>query len=116
MINYLRYQWLLIDEETITIGLNSEGLDEFMDIDQINLPDPEEIVLPNEPCGEIHHSEGTLSIYSPVDGQVLEINEALIEQPELLQEDNYGDGWLIKIESSEPIDVEEIKRASREDL
>jgi len=116
MINYLRYQWLLIDDETITIGLNAEGLDEFEDIDEINLPEPEEIVLPNKTCGEICHSQGALSIYSPVEGQVLEINEALIEQPELLQEDNYGDGWLLKIEASEPVDVEEIERASIEDL
>ncbi|MEZ4870773.1 MAG: glycine cleavage system protein H [Bdellovibrionales bacterium] len=116
MIDYLRYQWLMVEDETITIGINSEGLDEFENIDQINLPEPEEIVLPNQTCGEIHHSEGSLSIYSPVDGQVLEVNEALMEHPELLQEDNYGDGWLIKIESTEPIDIEEIKRASLEDL
>lgn len=116
MIKYLEFQWIESEDETVTIGLTEEGLDEFEEIREVRLPEPEEMVSKNTVCMELYTESGPLNIYSPVDGEILEVNKAVSEEPHLIQQDNYGDGWLIKIEAEEPVDEEEIAQMNREEL
>lgn len=96
---FMGHLWYQDIDGEITIGVSEEGLDEITDVEGINLPGEGETVIAEEVCGEIETNEGPLNIYSPFDGKVVEVNEAIRENPQLIFEDSTGDGWLIKIEA-----------------
>ena len=108
LITYMGYEWLQIEDGIITVGINEAGLDEFTEISAINLPAVDDEIVPDEICGEIETDQGPLNLYCPVEGQVIEINEAVVEDPNLLVEDPTGDGWLFKVEAKNPEDLDEI--------
>ncbi len=112
---YMGYEWLQIEDETLTIGVNEEGLNEISEITAVNLPAENEEVAADEICGELETEEGPLNIYSPIEGRVVEINAAVIENPSLIQEDPFGDGWLIRVEAGNPEDLEELANGSKDD-
>ena len=104
-MTYMGYQWLLPEDDQLTIGINEDGLDEISEISKILLPSEGDRVKADEICAEIETDEGPLNIYSPVDGKVVEVNAAVNESPELIMEDPYGDGWLVRIEMNNADDI-----------
>lgn len=112
---FMGYQWLQIEDETVTIGISEEGLSELTEITAINLPSENEEVNPDEICAEIETDEGPLNIYSPVEGRVVEINAAVIENPKLIFEDSYGDGWLFRVEAADPDDIDALTNGEDDD-
>ncbi|MCB0362180.1 MAG: glycine cleavage system protein H [Bdellovibrionales bacterium] len=116
VITYMGYEWILSEEDgVITVGINDDGLDEFAEILSIALPEEDEIVTPDGICGELETDQGPMNLYSPLKGRVIEVNEAVVENPSLVLEDCYGDGWLFKIEADRVEDVERLARASSSD-
>jgi len=114
-IPYMGYEWLQIEDDIVTIGISEEGLSELTDISAVSLPSENEEVSPDEVCGEIETDEGSLNLYCPVEGTVIEINQAVVENPSLIMEDPYGDGWLFRVEASDPEDLDELMQGSRDD-
>src|ERR1700722_4637685 len=114
-IPYMGHQWLLIEGEVITVGVMEEALEELESIQKIDLPAENESVEKDEICGELETKDGSLNIYAPVEGTVLETNSAISENPELISEDPYGDGWIIKIEAANPDDVKELTSGANYD-
>lgn len=112
---FMGYQWLQIEDETVTIGISEEGLSELTEITAINLPAENEEVNPDEICAEIETDEGPLNIYSPIEGRVVEINAAVIENPKLIFEDSYGDGWLFRVEAADPDDIDALTNGDDDD-
>ncbi len=104
-MTYMGYQWLLPEDDQLTIGINEEGLDEIGEITKVMLPSEGDKVRADEIFGEIETDEGPLNIYSPVDGKIVEVNSAVLESPELIMEDSFGDGWLVRIEMNDPEDI-----------
>ena len=115
LITYMGYEWVLIDDGVVTIGINDQGLEEFTDINSLNMPTDGEEVITDEVCGELDTDQGPMNLYSPVEGNVVEINEAVIENPSLIMEDPYGDGWLFKVEPKNASDLDELASASTND-
>lgn len=115
LITYMGYEWVLIDDGVVTIGINDQGLEEFTDINSLNMPTDGEEVITDEVCGELDTDQGPMNLYSPVEGSVVEINEAVIENPSLIMEDPYGDGWLFKVEPKNASDLDELASASTND-
>jgi glycine cleavage system H protein len=109
------YEWIMVDDGVATIGINEQGLDEFSDIESVNLPADGDEVIPDEVCGELDTDQGPLNLYCPVEGNVVEINEAVIENPSLIMEDCFGDGWLFKVEAKNSSDLDELTTASTND-
>ncbi len=109
------YEWLQIEDETVTIGISEEGLSELTEITAVNLPAENQEVTPDEICGEIETEEGPLNLYSPVEGKVIEINGAVVENPKLIFEDPYGDGWLFRVEPNDPEDLDEVANGEADD-
>lgn len=114
-IPYMGYQWLQIEDETVTIGVSEEGLSELSEITAVNLPAENDEVVPDEICAEIETEEGPLNIYCPVEGRVVEINGAVVENPSLIFEDPYGDGWLFRVEPNNTDDLDEIEKGESDD-
>lgn len=109
LITYMGYEWIQAEDDgTITVGINDAGLDEFSDILSIALPDEDEAVTPDGICGELETDQGPMNLYSPIRGRVIEVNEAVVENPDLIQEDCYGDGWLFKIEADRVEDIDRL--------
>lgn len=115
LIPYMGYEWLLVDDGVVTIGINEQGLEEFSEIAAANLPSENEEVVPDEVCGELDTDQGPMNLYCPVEGHVVEVNEAVIENPSLIIEDCQGDGWLFKVEPKEASDLDELSSASTND-
>lgn len=101
--NFMGYMWVQREGDVYTIGINEEGLEEIQEINSIELPSENEEVDADASVGSIETDDGPLDIYSPVSGNVIEINTAVLEDPSLLQEDPY-DAWLLKIESEDDLD------------
>ena len=114
-IPYMGYEWLQIEDDTLTIGVTEEGLSELGDITGINLPSENELVVADEVCGEIDTTDGPMNLYCPVDGKVVEINGAVIENPQLILEDPTGDGWLFRVEPEDPESLEELRNGGADD-
>lgn len=102
--NFMGYLWFREEDGVITIGINEDGLEDFESISSVDLPAEQEEVDSEAVIGTIETSDGPLDIYSPVEGTVIEVNSQVIDDPSLIMEDPYEEGWLVRIEASEDSD------------
>lgn len=105
--NFMGYMWLQEEDGIITIGINEEGLQDFESISSVELPAEQEKVDADVVIGTIETDDGPLDIYSPVAGTVVEVNQLVIDDPSLIQEDNFEEGWLVRIEADEDLEDED---------
>lgn len=105
--NFNHHMWYREEDGLITIGINEEGLADITEITSLDLPSENESVGEDVAIGTIETDDGPLDIYSPVAGKVVEINSSVVEDPSLIQEDPYEEGWILRIESSEDLDDED---------
>ncbi len=102
------HSWARIeDENKVAIGLSEYAVQELGEIIYVEMPEIGQEVNQMEVIGSVESLKGTMEIYSPVSGTVEEINEMLIDDPSLLNEDPYGDGWIAIIRLS---DEEELSK------
>lgn len=101
--NFMGYLWYHEADGIVTIGINEEGLTDFEEISSVELPPEDEKVESDTVIGTIETDDGPLDIYSPVSGSVTEINTQVLDNPSLIQDDPYEEGWLLKIETEEDI-------------
>ncbi len=105
--NFNHHMWYQEVDGIITIGINEEGLSDITEITSVDLPPEQEKVEEDVAIGTIETDDGPLDIYSPVAGTVIEINSSVLEDPAIIQEDPYEEGWLLRIEASEEIDEDD---------
>lgn len=105
--NFMGYLWYKEEDGVITIGINEDGLEDFEEITSVELPSEGEKIEADVVLGTIETDDGPLDIYSPVDGTISEVNNQVIEDPSLIQEEPYEEGWLIRIEAAETADDED---------
>lgn len=94
------HEWALEEGDTVTIGLTDYAIEQLGDIVFVELPEVGSEFVKNEVFATIESVKAASEIYMPVGGKVTEINEELINSPELINEDVWGKGWLIKIETN----------------
>lgn len=92
------HEWVSFDGDQATVGITDFAQDMLKDIVYIELPDTGQDVQAGKNLAVIESVKAVSDVYSPVDGKVTEVNEALLDQPELLNKDPYGEGWIVKIE------------------
>lgn len=80
------------------IGISQVAADALGDVVYVDLPEAGAEVTAGETCGEVESTKSVSDLYSPVNGTVVEINQAAIDSPELLNSDPYGEGWLFTVE------------------
>ena len=95
------HEWLHVEEDLATIGITDFAQKELGDIVYVELPEVGDIVEANESFGTIEAVKTVADLFSPATGTVEEVNEALAENPELVNTDPYGDGWMIKVRFTE---------------
>jgi glycine cleavage system H protein len=107
------HEWANWDEEDgiVTVGITDYAQNKIGDITYIELPEEDEEVEKGTSFAEIEHHKGVEEVYCPVGGRIVEVNSALVESPELINQDPYEDGWLIKVEANDPSDLEDLMSA-----
>src|SRR5271168_3873464 len=92
------HEWAQVDENVVTVGVTEFAQQALGEIVYVELPEEGQKVTQNEPFGVVESVKAVSDLYAPVSGTVVEVNEALTEQPGNVNDDPYGDGWMIRIE------------------
>lgn len=91
------HEWVSLEGDTGTIGITDHAQHELGDIVYVDLPKVGASVAKGGTIGSVESVKAVSDIYSPVSGDVIEINQALADKPERLNEDPHGDAWLVKV-------------------
>jgi glycine cleavage system H protein len=91
------HEWVRQDDDLLTIGVTDHAQCMLGDLVYIELPEPETPLETGQECAVIESVKAAADIYSPVSGEVVEINELLLDSPQLVNEDPYGKGWLFRL-------------------
>jgi glycine cleavage system H protein len=92
------HEWIARDGAgPSTIGVSAVATDALGDIVYVDLPEAGSTVTAGEPCGEIESTKSVSDLFSPVTGEVTEVNTAVVDDPSLVNADPYGAGWLFKV-------------------
>ncbi len=102
------HEWVATEESVATIGITDHAQEQLGEIVYIELPSVGEKVSKDDPFGVVESVKAVSDIYAPISGTVVEVNEDLPESPEVVNEDPYGDGWLIKVKVSDPADFDDL--------
>jgi len=96
------HQWCFVERDLITVGITEYAAKRIKDVIFVEMPDPGDDVLTDEPIGQIETVESLTSIFSPADGVATEVNTRLTDGPAALCDDPYGEGWLVKVRAADP--------------
>ena len=102
------HEWVRIAEENAIVGITDFAQSQLGDIIFLELPDVADKIIAGEPFGEIEAVKTVSELYAPVHGAVIEVNNNLEDFPEKVNQDCYGDGWIIKIKPENKIDKENL--------
>ncbi len=105
------HEWIRRDGETLIIGITSHAIEQLGDITMLTLPEVGESVTAGERAGDIDSVKAVSELFSPVDGEVSEVNEALLDAPEQVNQDPYGEGWLLKLKASNASQIDALMNA-----
>lgn len=105
------HSWVKIEGKKAVVGITDYAQGELGDIVYIEMPQKDAIVSANQEIGELESTKTTSPILAPVSGKVIEINEELKDSPELINKDPYGKGWILKIEMSNPKEIDQLMDA-----
>ncbi len=91
------HEWVREEEDLITVGITDHAQCMLGDLVYIELPDIEVTLEAGQECAVVESVKAAADIYSPISGEVVEINESLLDNPQLVNEDPYGKGWLFRL-------------------
>lgn len=106
------HEWVLVDGDLVTIGITDFAQDQLGDIVFVELPSVGDKVSRDDAFGVVESVKAVNDVYAPVSGTVVEINDDLPDSPEMLNEDCYGDGWMVKLRLSDPSELESLMDAA----
>ena len=91
------HEWMRVEKDVLILGITDYAQSELGDIIFVELPDINTIVSSKESIGTIEAIKTVADIYSPIDGEIIDINEQINDSPDLINSDPYEKGWLVKI-------------------
>lgn len=102
------HEWAILEGDVATVGITDYAVEHLSDLTFIDLPQVGTVVKQFEPFGEIESVKAVEDLNSPVSGEVIEVNEELREQLELLSQDPYEAGWMIKVKIADPAELDKL--------
>lgn len=93
------HEWHKQDGDIVTIGVSQFAVDELTDVTFVDLPQVGKKITAGKPWGEIESVKATSELYAAVSGEVVEVNDAVKDDPSLVNQDPYEKGWLIKVKA-----------------
>ncbi len=102
------HEWVREDGDTVTVGITDHAQGELGDIIFVEFPEIGQKIERDEPFGTIEAVKTVADLFAPISGTVIEINETLDDSPESVNNDPYGDGWMVKVSVSEPGELDNL--------
>ena len=99
------HEWVRREEDVATVGITEHAQDELGDVVFVELPEKGASFGASDAFGTVESVKAVSDLYAPVGGEVVEVNEALNDAPEKINEEPYGDGWIIRLRVSEEADL-----------
>lgn len=106
------HEWAKPDGDEIVVGISDHAQQELGDITFVELPAVGQAVQAGDECGVIESVKAASDIYAPVGGEVVAVNDALDDAPELINEDAFEAGWVLKLKPSNPGDMDALMSAA----
>ena len=105
------HEWVLVEEDAVTIGITDYAQEQLGDVVFVEFPELDTQLTKDEPFSVVESVKAVSDIYAPVSGRVTEVNTELTNSPETVNEDPYGDAWLVQIEISDPEELDSLMTA-----
>ena len=99
------HEWVRIEDGTATVGITDHAQDELGDVVFVELPEQGATLSAGDSFGAVESVKAVSDLYAPIGGEVVEVNDALEDSPEKINEDPYGEGWILKIRISDEGDL-----------
>jgi glycine cleavage system H protein len=106
------HEWVRVKEDgTVTVGISDSAQDQLGDMVFIEVPEVGQTVTAEEACAVVESVKAASDVFSPVSGEVVEVNELLAEAPETINQDAYEDGWIFRIRLAAPEELDALMDA-----
>jgi glycine cleavage system H protein len=109
---HAEHDWARIDGEEATIGITWFAQDSLGELVHFEPPEVGATVSQGAACGEVESVKAVSDVIAPLSGEVLEVNQKAVDEPEAVNEDPYGEGWLVRIRMSDPAEREALLDAA----
>jgi glycine cleavage system H protein len=106
------HEWLRLEGEFGVVGITAYAADQLGDIVFVELPAAGASLAPHQAFGVVESVKAVSDLYAPVGGEVVGVNGALVERPELVNDDPYGEGWMMKLRLADPAQAGALKDAN----
>ena len=106
------HEWARLDGDVVRVGITFYAQDALGDVVYVELPDPGTRVTQDAPFGEIQSPKAVSDLFAPVTGEIVERNDEVTTAPELVNEDPYGEGWLVAIRPDNKAEIEGLMTAA----
>lgn len=106
------HEWVKVNDGSAVVGITEYAQDQLGDVVYVELPEVGAQVIQFEVCGTIESVKTVSDLYSPVSGEVIQINEELDDTPELINNEPYGTGWILEIKMNDPSELEQLLSSS----
>jgi glycine cleavage system H protein len=105
------HEWVKVDDDVCVLGITDFAQQELGEVVFVELPEVGHVFDAGDELGTIESVKAVAEVYTPVAGEVIEVNDALKDDPQLVNEDPHGDGWLLKMRFSSSSDFEDLMDA-----
>lgn len=105
------HDWARVDGDTATLGITWYAQDQLGDVVFFDPPDVGATITKDQPYAEVESVKAVSDVIAPVSGEIVEVNEALKDAPERINDDSYGAGWLVKVKLSDPSELDALQDA-----
>ncbi len=107
------HEWVrLADDGTVTVGVSDHAQEALGDLVYVEVPEVGAELTAGDACAVVESVKAASDVYAPVSGRVIEVNEALADAPELVNEQPYEGGWLMRLETSDSADLDKLMDAA----
>jgi glycine cleavage system H protein len=107
------HEWVRVEDDVCVLGITEFAQQELGEVVFVELPEAGQVFNAQDELGTIESVKAVAEVYSPVAGEVVEINEAVVDDPEILNDDPQGEGWLVKLRFSSADDLKALMTAEQ---
>lgn len=105
------HEWVRVSGNTATIGITDYAQEQLGEVVFVEFPDEGEALKKDEAFGVVESVKSVSDVYAPISGRVIEVNDPLLDNPETINEEPYAEGWLIKVEVTNPKEFDQLMSA-----
>ncbi len=105
------HEWVRVDGDIAVIGISDFAQDQLGEVVYVDLPAVGDEIIAGESFGEVESVKSVSELFSPLSGDIVEVNETLGDAPETVNEDCYGDGWMVKIKMADAAQTDDLMNA-----